>query len=1046
MASECFTQSEQDQFGLIGEMSIADIEGRITLHGLALPESWHVIDASSFFRLGNNIVGTPATATRGVARTHYTLGATCQHWQFSPQGILRFRAYLKMMTSHLTIGMQVPVLRPTVVASWKRDSIDSAALGKLESWEKEPDPPLLTRLILDLDPIKDAVFADDFKPYWPEIADDAFEIISQFVEEPIGDRGAIYAFEGRFGAGDKPFSAHLVYSDYALEPGKIPDSLVTALREYFQQYQLDFDKSPWTSGLKYPFMDKWLPKLRRYRGRASALVYATDPENVSFGRIFSCCDPLVLPSHDTAVTVLQFKPEQPARRRSRALPAVVHAAPVELDDQDEAICEALVAWYRDQWDSGACLQTDYPRKTTQGCLLLFFRDSREHKCAHVSNNHKIVWFSGSRSGQLKCLGADSRTNERINFADIRFYGHFPADADDGLCPMEVDQPATKDPYQAFRDWLLDRTEAGYMCSPSTPIFQCEFEASSSTLAVIEDHRDRLLDDHTGTKWLISMEWFMRMATDEDLNFAQRLACCVQYFNLYMCFVTTARKYFIRPRPRSFLAVEEKALVTKLKPFRLFEMGKEKATPFFQLWKQHELSCCVDEIQVCPSKLLTLYPCCTEVVKQFVVPEYSAPCCLQKFNDASVSDQRRIQLWWRRYMRQLVGLTQPATETTNAGRKLYLENCADFLSRWVCEVMFRGEPLKMAVYLCDEMGGAGKTLLWKLMEALIGTRYVKAPDSFDSFVNDKWRTDYIGCQLLCFDDAMHNIKKEKAAAHYKSLITCDRLQVEQKFGDKYSVAWFGNVFICTNKRFSIPGVTRDERRTFAVVSTKRWLVGVDEADELWENVAQFLHFGWDELYKNPNGQLDLLVGYLFNLYSEEFEAMPPIALWVPSLQSSIISGQQGITENPVATWIRERWEEHGNLFTFVGSAPIFHRAGYRVPVLCGWPDDVVDRDMVLQTIPCSLLHKQFMIDMDRTVTAQWFVPHFKKEWNLFMQNEYVDAYPEQISFVESKRRRAEQYEPVQNPDGEWSWSIVSKKPQKVRSFTLTYPPVQSTLSV
>ncbi len=980
------------------------------------------------------IIGNPSSAAGNIARTHYLLGRPVTHWLLSPSGIVALRCELANQCKGLTVGEHVPVFWPPIICSWKPSSISAETLSTVNVWKTQQTPPLCTRFTLDLDPIKDFTYAPDFEIDWPRVAADVFSIMQRFAspEDETDELGTVIAFEGRFGPNDKAFSAHLVFCDYCQEPQVFNAAVAAELKAYFEPLHLEFDTAPWTSGLKMPFMNK-LTKGGARRNKAAGIAWHNwSGDDLTWEFLFSACDPLVVPDIDTYCKVLHFPVTDvhPAKRRLFTNPHASTEPQQAITGRAKDIAAAMVKYYNDQRCAQATVQSSTPKFTSHGNILVRFADRGPNTCQHAGNNHKFVWFTDSDKGVISCLGADSPGTEFVFLDDLKEYGTITEAMD-----MEIpDDPSGLTDYENFRNWLLACTSDNKTLSPSTPVFRCEFEASDATLPELEAQEHRLLDDNLGSKWLVKLEWFNRLKKDPLLSATDSLACLVQYFNLYMCYITGAKKFFIRSGPRVFMDVEDSSIKIKLGCFQYWHPDAKKPTPFYNVWIKHSLACMPDELKVAHAKHMTLYPDTNHTAFRWAYPDFGGPHCEGVFDNAAPDLRRRVIDWWQQYMIQLTGLTiHENPDTDNAE---YRGKCAALLCRWACEVMFRGEPLKMALYVCDELGGAGKTLFWRLIQEMIGRTFVQVPPSLDHFVQDKWKTAYIGCLLVAFDDTMHNTGRDKAAAIYKSTITQDTFQVEFKFGKKVTFDWLGNLFICTNKRFGIPGVTRDERRTLAVVATSTWL-GDDECP--WTGTADFLGFGWEVLLKNKDQTLSILVGYLYKLFKARFAALDGIAKVVPEFLSDIITGHQRLTENAVAEWIRERWDSIGHFFC---PAHATHKHGATTAptyFIGSWPDDVQTFACnLLQTIPIKTLFNQFKVDSDTKMGSRAFNAQFAKEYAIFMRQRYPAQFSSEQDLVKIVQRQCYSYRAHKTMDEDWEWRQDDKTTSNQRCFKFTYP--------
>jgi len=268
--------------------------------------------------------------------SHYILGPATARIEC---GVVPFRAALAEAAERVAGSMfvertqRVPAFRPCVVAGVKRCFRD--------------DSPTRFRVALDLDVAANASCAYDRLNEVPQVVAAWLSDVTDhdFSQEPY------WFFLGSFA--DKPISAHLYFCDTCWLPAednryKNHNLRFNRLNESLLAYGLEADTSITSSGLKYPFMDKWLAKEKRWRGAVLRPVLAPD-DVLTWSQLFAVCDPLCVPVDRAYVNAVSFKPAiEPLNRAPTA--AVDRAVTYVVDNSQpgdsvlDRIYNAVPAW------------------------------------------------------------------------------------------------------------------------------------------------------------------------------------------------------------------------------------------------------------------------------------------------------------------------------------------------------------------------------------------------------------------------------------------------------------------------------------------------------------------------------------------------------------------------------------------------------------------------------------------------------------------------------------------------------------------------------
>ncbi len=221
------------------------------------------------------------------------------------------------------------VLRPCLVASLK---------GCFDS-----DASRLARVVFDLDGGVDATMPDalvlrDLLYVW--LAEHLPEVT--WHDEPIAIFGGAFA--------DKGASLHVYFPGLAWGPlasnrlGQHATELASLDAE-LAQFGLRCDPSIHTSGLKYPFLDKWVGE--RYRGAAHKLLLLQNWSPTTWAEVIDACDPHVV--HDDPAWQRRVSFPPPLKRRAAAAPtrtvvATFVGTTTGASDPVSRLTEAVPEW------------------------------------------------------------------------------------------------------------------------------------------------------------------------------------------------------------------------------------------------------------------------------------------------------------------------------------------------------------------------------------------------------------------------------------------------------------------------------------------------------------------------------------------------------------------------------------------------------------------------------------------------------------------------------------------------------------------------------
>ena len=929
------------------------------------------LDFTGWWRVGTEgVIANPATCREGdnQARSQYLLqpGSAPTHWLLSPRGILHHRHMLARMCEGRLVPGSTPVIRPCVVASWKSDTLLPSNLAKYPPWENRT---LGRRMTLDLD--YDKHWTGDYPdPFpWQPLCEMIWATVCLHAVDGVHQpMGRVIVYEGRFGEGDKPFSAHMVFTDWYLTPGPPHLELAADLKKLCAKSGLEFDKSVWTSGIKYPYMDKVLDSFSpnaRWRGKAMQMIWTHGfEEPPSFFDQFTLCDPLVLIGTDDAqfLKLTESAPmtnTRPTRRlRTEAAPPTT---PMEAND--EKIADAMVTYYQAMYDSGANPQGGYPQKLGNGCIKIIWRDSSAHECQHRSNNHKSIWFPAKSKMLITCMGSDTPLKVWVPLDEFM-------EEEELDVPMEESEEEDVDHEGDLLDWIMSVVLThGKDLDTSVPVYKKEFAASRSLMVTpgwaLDDNEPIMSEG----RWL----GIRRMG----LSTAQKYRMLTQLTNLAWCFVRSTGKFLHRDGAGSYSYVPENRMRLCLAPYMV--KGKKNDVGWYNRWIRQFDRGNYRDTDIQPGIAIDQHPPhINNKLLRWMIPRFTGKACMKVLQHAPAKRREKVGRWWYMLLRRLVGKTEPANKAKWPDIEEYREACASFLNNWVCQVLFRGTNTQVAVYICEMDGGAGKSLLGQIMQAILGDM-ASNPETFDRFVNDKWKTSFVGKTLVIIDDSAHNARNRTAASVWKSWITKVDCEVEHKFGEVNRVTWHGNFLTLSNNAFAIPGITRDERRVFALRA---------DADYVTDHftVEKFKKFGQEKLKRNHKRTLEILTGMLYECWDMEYTDDIYLHPEVQSLRSTIISDNQSVHLDVVIQWMMKRWKEDG---TFCDMAtlpspivPCSYSANWQEPI----PRTIVVKKNI---------YDQFLMDEGANMNDRTFLSRFSQGYADFVKAVDPDTYNQSV---------------------------------------------------
>jgi len=157
---------------------------------------------------------------------------------------------------------------------------------------------------------------------------------------------------------------------------------------------------------------------------------------------------------------------------------------------------------------------------------------------------------------------------------------------------------------------------------------------------------------------------------------------------------------------------------------------------------------------------------------------------------------------------------------------------EYVLNWMAHL--RQKPwIKIGVALVLQSSpGAGKGVIIDLLAKTLGKKYynqIKNPEKsmYGQFTPENWET----CLLLFFDEASWGGEKQRAGI-LKKIITEDTMEIEGKFGARFSVDSFLNTIIASNETWLIPADMKARR--WCCMTLANTYSGMKE-----ENVPYFL---------------------------------------------------------------------------------------------------------------------------------------------------------------------------------------------------------------
>lgn len=277
----------------------------------------------------------------GVLPTHYFLPG--ERVALTAAGVVSVREHMARVT-HEACGpftcepaQNYPLFRPPLVAKYKGIT--------------DPEFPFKARVVFDLDPV------DKSRDCTEEIDRDWVRGFRSLLNEHLdGDFShAKYAvFSGSFA--DKATSCHLYFYEFSwandARNAQVPDITLQALNDYCADVNLEVDKSVLNSGLKLPFMDKFVRDRSRgnyWRGDRLTLAWHSKPSSINWPFLFGTCDPICI-SDDSAYlnSVTWVHGDVPAEAEMEVEDRVIRANATERNAIGSTVRERIASMVR-QW-------------------------------------------------------------------------------------------------------------------------------------------------------------------------------------------------------------------------------------------------------------------------------------------------------------------------------------------------------------------------------------------------------------------------------------------------------------------------------------------------------------------------------------------------------------------------------------------------------------------------------------------------------------------------------------------------------------------------
>jgi hypothetical protein len=473
-----------------------------------------------------------------VSSSESQLGVPCTHYELNPpnsryalpvlgvRGLLAQCATDACQSNALGEGF---VLRPVLTATLK-----TLFVGGDES-------PLRARLAFDID------CEDDGRPCEPAwLHATLVEWLQRVVPVPQWHKEPCVILGGFFA--DKPASYHVYFCERCLYP--TPNNrfgeqgaLLAPLNTLLATYGLKVDGTIHTSGLKYPYCDKWLQSTKRWRGASQKMLATYNVECINWFTLFNLCDPLVVHTDAAWSNAVSFpEPVRPAPVTAQPVrvvaPAVAGAA---SSDVLERIVSVVPRWRGET--------VTRRNGTTQGLELLMFPRSKfcplldnEHssagscyvihtttgallfKCHKSKCAHSVLSIPGQPIGSQKERNILDRFNtsyvmlggdvvyalpvvlDNGKLSEGRFLNHRTFVAETRRVGERIKDPDTEKPIEYPKYWLkcdrARRCPLGVLCDPSQscdPRYLNTYQGIDSRVADAARQMSKLTDHELRAK-------------------------------------------------------------------------------------------------------------------------------------------------------------------------------------------------------------------------------------------------------------------------------------------------------------------------------------------------------------------------------------------------------------------------------------------------------------------------------------------------------------------------------------------------------------------
>lgn len=357
-------------------------------------------------------------AERNLPVTCYTLGPSPMRYSYDPLELVRLFATCSAQVSDSYQAATVPCFRPCIVASVKH--------------LMDPDCAHRFRLTFDFDPVGGSAPADVARLDARELLTAVRTWALEWLQFDVAQSHGCLSY-GEFA--DKPRSAHLVISDVHLEPKDTnhyknnPEALA-ALNAALIPFGLSMDPSITTSGIKYPFCDKYVKDHWRGAVMRPLYVFAPDLREIvfeSWTQLFGLTNPIAVKGTRAFQTGVSFVPRPRVNRIADAeaarfqLPAPAVAGNVSVEERLFAGVPAWrgVACRRVQGHAGSVVLVF----DSKHCPLKTEPSDDAPAYEHAGRGKCYVLVDAMENATLRC---------QICNREMRFAAHVPALAEDAL--------------------------------------------------------------------------------------------------------------------------------------------------------------------------------------------------------------------------------------------------------------------------------------------------------------------------------------------------------------------------------------------------------------------------------------------------------------------------------------------------------------------------------------------------------------------------------------------------------------------------------------